>query len=524
MLLGEIELSRGRRDEGMRALERSVAGIERLRSRLGPGEARAAFLGDKLAPYERLVGLNLERGDAAGLRAAFRYIQMAKSRALADLMGQYVDTRRGLGETTRQTRLREEFARRLEDLTWYNARLERSEEKDGRRSRSDNRRLRDEVRRCERDLEDAFRRLEAEEAVPPDVAESAPVEFDDFAADLATDETLVEFFTVDGRVCAFVVPAGEPAFHVWLATRERVDRLLAALRFQLAKFAHDERYTRMHGAALRRSVDTHLSTLYEGLLAPLGDALEGRRLLFAPHGALHYVPLHALRRPDGRYVVETNEVSYCPSATLYRACARRKPSSAEGGLLAVGVPDERAPFIGEEILALGRLFRGATLLEGDGAGKAAFLARAPRSRLLHIATHGSFRPDSPMFSFVRLADAPLSFYDLFDVPLDAELVTLSACSTGVNELAPGDELCGLMRGFLYAGAPSLVVSLWPVHDRSTCEIMERFYSRLVAGDDKRSALRRAELEALERYGHPYYWAPFVLMGHHGTLSQRTLGG
>jgi CHAT domain-containing protein/tetratricopeptide (TPR) repeat protein len=524
LLLGEVELSRGRREEGVLALERAIVGIERLRSRLGPGQARASFLGDKLAPYERLVALNLERGDAAGLRAAFRYIQMAKSRALAELMGTYLDERRGLGAPVRQTRLHDDFARRLEELTWYNARLEHSSEKDGRRGRRGERRLRDEMRRCEYELDVAFRRMEAERSLPAMDAGFEPADVDDLARDLADDEALVEFFAVQGRLCAFVVTADGAASHFWLAERGRVDRMLSGLRFQLAKFAHDERYTRAHRTTLRRSVDTHLEALYSEILAPIAGAIEGRRLLFAPHGTLHYVPLHALRRPDGRYLIETNEVSYCPSATLFRACARRGPSAADVDLLAVGVTDERTPFIRDELLALRRLFPSASLLEGAGAGKTDFLDRAPRSRVLHIATHGSFRPDNPMFSSVRLADASLSFYDLFDLPLDAELVTLSACSTGVNELAPGDELCGLMRGFLYAGAPSLVVSLWAVHDRSTCEIMERFYGELAAGNDKRVALRRASLEALDRYGHPYYWAPFVLMGNHGTLSQRSSRG
>ena len=117
-----------------------------------------------------------------------------------------------------------------------------------------------------------------------------------------------------------------------------------------------------------------------------------------------------------------------------------------------------------------------------------------------------------MFSSVRLDDGPLNFYDVFDLTLDAELVTLSACNTGVNRLAPGDELSGLMRGFLYAGAPSLVVSLWAVNDRSTCELMQTFYRHLQDGNSKRSSLRLAQLESLERYGHPYYWAPFILMG------------
>ena len=111
-------------------------------------------------------------------------------------------------------------------------------------------------------------------ARPPEVAGSEPAGFEDVAADLADDEALVEFFAVDGRLCAFVVTADGCDTHVWLSTRERVDRLLGALRFQLAKFAHDERYTRAHRERLRRSVDTHLEALYAELLGPLEPALE----------------------------------------------------------------------------------------------------------------------------------------------------------------------------------------------------------------------------------------------------------
>jgi CHAT domain-containing protein len=113
---------------------------------------------------------------------------------------------------------------------------------------------------------------------------------------------------------------------------------------------------------------------------------------------------------------------------------------------------------------------------------------------------------------VRLADGPLNFYDVFDLELDADLVTLSACNTGLNKLAPGDELSGLMRGFLYAGAPSLMVSLWAVNDRSTSELMQSFYRHLAGGASKRRALQLAQQASLGRYGHPYYWAPFILMG------------
>jgi CHAT domain-containing protein len=118
-----------------------------------------------------------------------------------------------------------------------------------------------------------------------------------------------------------------------------------------------------------------------------------------------------------------------------------------------------------------------------------------------------------MFSFLRLADSNLNFYSLLDLKLKAEMVTLSACHTGVNKVFPGDELHGLMRGFLHAGTPSLVASLWATSDASTAELMKKMYSRITEGASKRAALRAAQLEVKNEYGHPYYWAPFILMGN-----------
>jgi len=118
-----------------------------------------------------------------------------------------------------------------------------------------------------------------------------------------------------------------------------------------------------------------------------------------------------------------------------------------------------------------------------------------------------------MFSFLKLADSNLNFYSLLDLKLNADMVTLSACHTGVNKVFPGDELHGLMRGFLPAGAPSLVASLWATSDASTAELMKEMYTRISVGASKRAALRSAQLAVKDEYGHPYYWAPFILMGN-----------
>jgi CHAT domain-containing protein len=182
-------------------------------------------------------------------------------------------------------------------------------------------------------------------------------------------------------------------------------------------------------------------------------------------------------------------------------------------LVALGLGGDDTPAVAGEIKALASLFPDSVKLTGDQATRDNLIRAAPSANFLHLASHGYFRRDNPMFSFLKLADSNLNFYSLLDLKLNAEMVTLSACHTGVNKVFPGDELHGLMRGFLHAGAPSLVASLWATSDRSTAELMKEMYTRISAGASKRSALRSAQLAVKEEYGHPYYWAPFILMGN-----------
>ena len=117
-----------------------------------------------------------------------------------------------------------------------------------------------------------------------------------------------------------------------------------------------------------------------------------------------------------------------------------------------------------------------------------------------------------MFSGIRLGDGILSLYDLYQLRLPAELITLSGCATGLSVVADGDELLGLARGLIYAGAQSALLTLWDVQDSSTAQFMNAFYGHLADCKDKAAALQRAALDIREIYPHPYYWAPFVLLG------------
>ena len=158
----------------------------------------------------------------------------------------------------------------------------------------------------------------------------------------------------------------------------------------------------------------------------------------------------------------------------------------------------------------------ALLLEGDcyleeEATIARLIQQAPTSPIIHLATHGQNRLDAPIFSHVRLADGQLNAIDAFSLDLQhCELVTLSGCETGLALSGGGDEQLGLARAFLAAGAPSLVISLWPVEDTSTNELMQHFYQHLLQGESKVQALRSAQCNLLHQtdsmYAHPYFWA------------------
>ena len=133
--------------------------------------------------------------------------------------------------------------------------------------------------------------------------------------------------------------------------------------------------------------------------------------------------------------------------------------------------------------------------------------------MFHLAAHGLFRPEAPLLSSIRLADRWLAVQDVYDLELQAELVVLSACETGLGHDTGGDDLVGLVRGFLYAGAASLAVSLWTVDDVAMTELVVQFYTHWLDGQGKARALQLAQQTLIQKYEHPFYWAPLVLVGN-----------
>jgi CHAT domain-containing protein len=234
-----------------------------------------------------------------------------------------------------------------------------------------------------------------------------------------------------------------------------------------------------------------------------------KHLIIVPHEFLHFIPFQALLDGD-EYLIDAFTLSYAPSATVFAKCQSRTFDSQHGTLV-MGVADAGAPLIRQEVETIAQAMPDSTLLLGDDATAEKLRTIGAGSRVIHIATHGFFRQDNPLFSGIKLGDSVLSLYDLYQCRLPAELITLSGCATGLNVVSGGDELLGLIRGLFAAGAGTLLLSLWDVDDESTAEFMGAFYRSRLEGKSNAAALQGISALRKKR-PHPYYWAAFGLSG------------
>jgi CHAT domain-containing protein len=299
-----------------------------------------------------------------------------------------------------------------------------------------------------------------------------------------------------------------------------------------------------------KTYEKSLSELYEMLIQPVEKEISGKKhLVIVPHGMLHYLPFQALLSKERRYLIESFSISYLPSATVLKY-ARGRNKGNRVDIFAVGNPVTDLPPLPaaeQEAQEVSALFEKRLLLIGKQATKPSMKDQSPKYDLLHLSTHGEMIESNPLKSNLRFAlsekdDGKLTVNEIFDMEIKANLVTLSACETALvkgegGDFPQGDDLVGLSRAFIHAGAPSVIASLWMVSDESTVELMRVFYQNLKSMS-KSEALRKAQLDLMKssirlsverssRGGaqttsypkdmviecfHPYFWAPFILLG------------
>lgn len=506
-LLHQIYALRGQLSQSLSIYECALDMLERIRGRLIT-EFRADFLHDKQQIYEEAVEAAIRQGEAA---LALQWVERAKSRALVEMIGQRVDLRIQPRSAEDAQRIADLEALQIKRNSIYRGwTLEPTE---------NHLTTRQQLNALETQITERWHQLLVKNGDYARDASLTRVRAEPIQPHLSAETLLIDCFTIGEDILFFLVD--QATIDVVRISRgvRRVARLMRMfnLNIKATSTAPPERV-----APLLKSARKLLSQLYQVLIRPIATHLSTyNHLLIVPHNAsLHYLPFQALF--DGeRYLGQQFAISYLPSAALLAYQTER--DTKHGTAVAFGYSNENVlPHAAEEATTIATLLNGRAYVESNATIETVKCA-AESADLLHFSTHGDFNQANPLFSGLALADGQLSTLDIFNLRLNASLVTLSACQTGRSVVKGGGELMGLMRAFLYAGADSLLLGLWQVNDLATLRWMETFYHALQSGQTKVQAIQTTYTAFINdptlpsHYQHPYYWSPFFLVGKTDVL-------
>ncbi|HKR12284.1 MAG TPA: CHAT domain-containing protein [Pyrinomonadaceae bacterium] len=532
--------------------QQAIDVIEKVRAGLGGDQDKAGFLQDKIEIYKEQIALllDLHRRDAKSNTGAdaFHYNERARARAFFDRLAEAkIDPERDTAPDL--LKQKQDLHSRINTLTTKLIK-ERSQET----SRQDHAaigELKQQLDQADKELSDWLRELRRRNPEYAALKYPQPVT-------LAETQRLL-----DGQTILLSYSLAEPGSFLFAVSRDdfqvkrlpsetllskRVQDLLTAITDKNNPAPEQYRLQ-----AMRLSQD----------LLPARRLLAGKKaLVIVADGALHRLPFEVLFLPgtsasgDMRrwpYLIRNFAVSYVPSASVLAELQNHARDAAPKGFIGFGDPLyeqsitpstlrvvntegrlnlQRLPYSRTEIDGIARLFPkdNYDLFFGAEANEENVKApeRLNRYRIVHFSTHGYVNEARPRFSGLVLSqrtkpqstpgnshaeDGVLAAYEIFDLKLKADLVVLSACETGLGKEIRGEGLMSLTRAFMYAGTPSVVVSLWNVNDETAADLMIRFYRHLkTPGSGKSEALRLAQLETIQDNGFPFFWAPFVLIG------------
>lgn len=517
--IGEAQRALGNLDEARAAYGAAIAAIENQRDLLAGDEtARQRFFEWHLRPYHRLLAFAVAGGRQ---EEAFRLAEQARARILVDVLqhGRSIGMRLLTPEERESAMAAETAVRALE--------VERGALDDvtspagaeiGRRLEVARRQLAA-TRTALFNAHSELRLARGEaEIVSPDGLE--PLLGDGSAA--------VAFTVTEEETYAFLLTAERSAPAAPARVRVRVVSLPVGAK------VWQRRVGAFRQSLAERDLDVarEAQALFGDLLGPFRADLRGHdRVYVVPDGPLWDLPFAALQPSAGRYLIEDTELAMAPSLTALVAWRGRLVTARPAGgydLLAVGESEfgpsmRKLPAAARQTQAIAALYgSGSRTLLGPEASEARVKAEAGRARVLHFATHGVFEPASPLYSALLLAPEPagspdngrLEAREILDLELAADLAVLSACDTARGRIGAGEGVIGLSWALSVAGVRNTVVSLWNVDAASTADLMVAFHRRAHDGAGYAEALRAAGLTLLRdpKTRHPFYWAPFVLIG------------
>jgi CHAT domain-containing protein len=541
-LVGRLAALEGKPGKAARRYGAAIAQIERMLDDLGY-DLSPSFLHSTSSVYGDMITLCLQQSQVG---RAFNYLEQARSVALR----QYLNKSSALQDKRREQKdvaspsespansvavlqMRQELTDCQQQYRKFSAHLATIDTSVS--PAVDQEVIQAELKRCEAKLNELFERLHLQQsdtrlisnARKHEMRKVQRVDVAQLCQRLSPEQLLLAYFLYKGRLVIFAVTSERLIAYENPDGAEQLERLFLLLHAHLQPdgWPNPQQPPQY---PIRRL----LNKLYDLLVAPVVSLLPPSPgyLTIVPYGPLHRLPFHALY--DGsHFLIEDFQINYLPASSIlaHLSAHRVEPSIRRMDTKVTIKPPlvfgysqngylQRAL---DEARILTTLLDGHCYLEDD-ATIARLVEQAPGRPIIHVATHGKSRLDAPNFSYVHLADGHFNAIDALSLNLEeCELVTLSGCETGLALSGGGDEQLGLGRAFLAAGVPSLVMSLWPVEDNATNELMQLFYQNLLNGDSKVQALRTAQCSLLHRtssaYTHPYFWAAFRLVGDVGPL-------
>lgn len=498
---------KGHSAKALTEYKQAIEIVESSRTELQRADFKITFMEDKQVLYQEAIDLLMDAGDGD---QALDYVERAKARAFLDMLGDR-DIRKKQPPLAGLTKQAEKLKGRI---AFLDQRAEEEISALGYRSARSN----GEIRGLKVTLSKTLKQIST---VDPEYLSLTSVSTMDTAAirQMLPPEgvSILEYFLTSRRL------------HIWILNRNRVQgRSVNVTPEEI------ERLVRQYRAAVTRpkeecpeaenirAVKRTGEALYDILIAPIRHQISGEHVCIIPHGVLHYIPFQGLWN-DGKYLAKDHAVTYLPSSTTLRYVLEKSEHGSKT-VLALGDPHTAQesipplPSAREEVHSIGKTYPEAVIRTGEAAMESLVKREGMNYRVLHIASHGEFNQQDPMYSCLHLApgegqDGRLETHEIFNLNLNASLVVTSCCNTAIGRILKGDELIGMNRAFIYAGTPSILGTLWSINDESTSFFMKRFYA-LLRETTPAKALRQTQVDMMahEEYGHPFYWAPFVLTG------------
>jgi CHAT domain-containing protein/tetratricopeptide (TPR) repeat protein len=555
--LAMIERDRGNLDQSLVWMEESLNIVESLRSGVASQHLRASYFAQRQDYYEfhidLLMRLHQREPAKAHDLAAFQASERARARSLLELLAEArIDVEQGISPELKQR----ERAAHLRIARIQGQLIQAYSQPQPDQSKTAV--LEEELKQADAEREQLVAEIRQRHPPYAEIQYPAAPKSKDVQSLLDDQTVLLEYAL--GQKNSFLFAVTQKDFLVVrLPPASAVGAEVEALRAVIT--------SRPQRSDFEKQIK-HSRKLFRDLLEPAGKLLVGKqRLIIVPSGILHYLPFEVLLTKGEEkalatmtparlpYLLRDYAISYVPSAAVL-ASLRNRPAKSTAGKsfvafadpvygdltespasltqpnLSYAFGDQRpwrlARLIGsrrevEQISALFPKEQVSLLLREQASEENAKTAgRFVQFRFVHFATHGLLNEENPSHSGLILnlesaqqsEDGLLQAYEIFNLKLNADLVVLSGCETGLGKEVKGEGLVGLSHAFFYAGTPSLVVSLWKVQDRSTADLMVNLYREIVRTQTKSEALRQAKLRLIQqgRYADPYYWAPFVLTG------------